>query len=120
MEWTEERDEQLRALHTKRVSPSFIASWMRWPPSAVRARLIELGLVKPLSPKATSIVEAVKARSPAAKPAAQSPDQLCGAESLHDALADEKELKTNPGCPRGHLLSESQIAALYRAAGCNY
>jgi hypothetical protein len=117
MDWTVEQDEQLKALHAKRVGPLFIASWMRWPPSAVRARLIELGLTKPLTPRATAITEAAKARrSVVAQPSAT----LCDVESLDDAVDDEQELKTRPGCPRGHLLSESQIAALYRAASCNY
>jgi len=46
MIWTAQADGQLMELHAKRVSPAFIASWMRWPPAAVRARMVELGLVK--------------------------------------------------------------------------
>jgi hypothetical protein len=116
MEWTTERDTQLKELHAKRVSASFIASWMRWPPSAVRARMIELGMAKPQSPKATAITTAAASSSSASK----SPDALRAAATLSDAFDDEEELKTVPGCPRGHLLSETRIAALYRAAGSTY
>ena len=58
MNWTAEQDGQLRLLHAKRVGVSFIGSWMRWPSSAVRARLVELGVAKPLPPRATSILRA--------------------------------------------------------------
>jgi len=40
--------------------------------------------------------------------------------ALRDELEDEVELKSSPGCPRGHLLSEAKIAALYRRAGADY
>jgi len=121
MNWTAERDGQLKELHAKRVSPAFIASWMRWPPSAVRARLIELGLAKPMSPKAASITAMAKASSLAAKSAtAKASVPLRAIETLRDAFDEEEEIKTKPGCPRGHLLSEAKIAALYRTAGGTY
>lgn len=117
MDWTAEQDDKLRALQAKRVSPAFIASWMRWPPAAVRARLIELGLARPLSPKGASIANAAKTRTSSL---AQSSSALRAVDSLRDAFDDDEELKTRPGCPRGHLLSERQIAALYRVTGSNY
>jgi len=116
MDWTPEQDGQLRALHAKRVSMSFIASWMRWPPAAVRARVIELGLAKPRSSEATAIIDAAKAKSIAAKSSAA----LRAVGTLRDALDEEEDMKAMPGCPRGYLFSETKIAALYRAAGSDY
>src|SRR6185369_11069380 len=112
MNWTAEQDGQLRVLHAKRVGVAVIGSWMRWPSSAVRARLVELGVAKPLSPRATSITQAAKVRKTAAAHPSATPRAV---EPRRNTLDDEQDLKTNPGCPRGHLLSESQIAALYCA-----
>ena len=112
MEWTVEADQKLTELHAKRVSPAFIASWMRWPAPAVRARLVDLGLVKPLSQRAAAtIAAATKPRSQLAAHAV---------EALADAIDEDQDLRTSPGCPRGHLVSEARIAALYRRAGCSY
>jgi hypothetical protein len=112
MEWTTETDARLTELHAKRVSPAFIASWMRWPAPSVRARLIELGLNKPLSPRAAAITAA------AAQPRSYAASQAV--EALAEALDEDADLKTSRGCPRGHLLSEAKIAALYRRVGCGY
>ena len=84
MNWTAEQDEQLRVLHAKRVGVSFIVSWMGWPSSAVRARLVELGVAKPLSPRATSITQAAKVRKAAAAhppPERRVPWNLCAPRS---------------------------------------
>jgi hypothetical protein len=114
MEWTPEKDAQLAEMHKKRLSVRFIADWMRWPAAAVRLRLVELGLVKPLSSKANSVV------ARAAKPAAvsvSSQDAVCLLAIDDD---DEEDLRARPGCPRGHLLPEAKIAALYSASGGSY
>jgi hypothetical protein len=116
MDWTPDQDRQLRELYAKRVSLSFIASWMRWPPSAIRVRMIELGLVKPRSSAATTIADAAKAKSAVAK----APGALRAVATLRDSLDEEEEMKTTPGCPRGHLFSEKKITELYRAAGSDY
>jgi hypothetical protein len=112
MEWTMEADQRLAELHAKRVSPAFIASWMRWPAPAVRSRLVELGLVKPLSQRGAAITAA------ATRPRSQATARVV--EVLVEAVDDDADLKTSPGCPRGHLMTESKIAALYRRAGCSY
>ena len=114
MEWTPEKDAQLAEMHKKRLSVRFIADWMRWPAAAVRLRLVELGLVKPLSSRANSVV------ARAAKPAAvslASQDAVCAIEIDDD---DEEDMRARPGCPRGHLLPEAKIAALYSASGGSY
>ena len=113
MEWTPEKDAQLAEMHKKRLSVRFIADWMRWPASAVRLRLIELGLVKPLSSRANSVV------SRAAQPAAGAFRQAA-APVLELEDDDEEDLRARPGCPRGHLLPEAKIAALYSACGGSY
>ena len=112
MEWTTEMDARLRELHAKRVSPAFIASWMHWPAGSVRARLVELGLSKSLSARGAAITAAAaKPRSHAASSAV---------ETLAEAVDEDADLKTAPGCPRGHLVSEARIAALYQRVGCSY
>ena len=114
MEWTPEKDAQLAEMHKKRLSVRFIADWMRWPAAAVRLRLVELGLVKPLSSRANSVV------ARAVKPAAvsvSSPDAVCVLEIDDD---EEEDMRARPGCPRGHLLPEAKIAALYSASGGSY
>src|ERR1700731_2991281 len=110
MEWTDETDGRLRELHAKRVSPTFIANWMRWPAPAVRARLITLGLAKPVPSRSASNTSV----------AANSLASLEAAEARDDAFDDQAGLKKLPDCPRGHLLSEVKIAALYRGAGRDY
>src|SRR5712664_501530 len=114
MEWTPEKDAQLIEMHRKRLSVRFVADWMRWPAAAVRLRLLELGLTKPLSPRATSVV------ARAAKPANDSaPQQHRTASPEADDLDDDDDLRGRPGCPRGHLVPEAKIAALYNAVGGN-
>jgi hypothetical protein len=110
MEWTPAQDLQLTEMHRKRLSVRFIADWMRWPAPSVRARLIELGLTQPMSARGASIVSRA-AQSPATHHA-----QLPVAEDRDE----DDELRELPGCPRGHLLPEAKIAALYNAAGQDY
>jgi hypothetical protein len=115
MEWTPEKDAQLTEMHRKRLSVRFIADWMRWPASAVRLRLVELGLVKPLSSRANPVV------ARAAQPAAPRMPRQIGAPIVDLADDDDdEEMRVRPGCPRGHLVSEAKIAALYSAAGGTY
>jgi hypothetical protein len=118
MEWTPEQDAQLIEMHRKRLSVRFVADWMRWPAAAVRLRLIELGLVKPLSSRAHSVV----ARS--AQPVAAPPSGVVSRQAAPSAVADlddeDDDLRGRPGCPRGHLVSEAKISALYNAAGGDY
>jgi hypothetical protein len=109
MEWTPEVDARLRELHAKRVSLAFIASWMQLPRSEVRARLVALGLAKPISPRI--VIQAPKL--PEGRTA--EPINLVAEEADEDA--DMVEL---PGRPLGHLVSEAAIAALYRRAGGSY
>jgi hypothetical protein len=114
MEWTPEKDAQLTEMHRKRLSVRFIADWMRWPAASVRLRLIELGLVKPLSSRASSVV------SRASQPSAAGSSRQATAPVLELEDDDEEDLRARPGCPRGHLLPEAKIAALYSASGGSY
>jgi hypothetical protein len=109
MEWTAEADGRLRELHAKRVSLLFIANWMRWPAPEVRARLITLGLAKSLSSRSASYAPVAVTSG--------SLTSLQAAEICDEAFDDEVGLKKLPDCPRGHLLSEANIAALYRGRG---
>jgi hypothetical protein len=102
-------------MHRKRLSVRFIADWMRWPASAVRLRLVELGLVKPLSSRANTVV--ARATQPAAP---RAPRQITGPIIDLADDDDDEEMRVRPGCPRGHLVSEAKIAALYSAAGGTY
>jgi hypothetical protein len=115
MEWTPEKDAQLIEMHRKRLSVRFVADWMRWPASSVRLRLLELGLTKPLTSRATSVVaRAAKSTSSAA------PLPHHAAPPAGDDLDDDDDLRARPGCPRGHLVPEAKIAALYSSVGGNY
>jgi hypothetical protein len=111
MEWTLENDAKLTEMFKKRLSTRFIADWMRWPAAAVRTRLVELGLTKPMSSRAAAVV--AKAAQPQAT--AHRADQ-----AAEDDRDEDDEMRASPGCPRGHLMSESRIAALYSAAGGSY
>jgi hypothetical protein len=108
MEWTPENDAKLTEMHAKRLSVRFIADWMRWPAAAVRARLIELGLTKPMTPRASAVV--ARAAGPV----------RAAAEIDLDREDDEDDLRGRPGCPRGHLLPEAKIAELYNSVGGSY
>jgi hypothetical protein len=110
MEWTPSQDLQLTEMHRKRLSVRFIADWMRWPAPAVRVRLVELGLTQPLSARGASVVSR----------AVQSSPTHHGQVSSNDERDEDDELRELPGCPRGHLLPEAKIAALYNAAGQDY
>jgi hypothetical protein len=97
-------------MHRKRLSVRFIADWMRWPAPAVRVRLVELGLTQPLSARGSSVVSR----------ATQSTTIHHAQPATSDDHDEDDELRELPGCPRGHLLSEAKIAALYNAAGQDY
>jgi len=111
MVWTPEMDAQLTELHRKRLSLAFITTWMRWPAPAVRARLVELGLVKKPSPKAASLL---------ARTASRSIEQCDIAEPTDRGEDEDEDLRAAPGCPAGHLMPEARIAELYQSTGRNY
>jgi hypothetical protein len=110
MEWTQSQDLQLTEMHRKRLSVRFIADWMRWPAPAVRLRLVELGLTQPLSARGASVVSR----------ATQSPMTHHMQVPVSDDRDEDDELRELPGCPRGHLLPEAKIAALYSGTGQDY
>ena len=66
----------------------------------------------PLSAKAAQAVSRAK------KPAAEDGQRESAMEDFEDD--DEGDLRAARGCPRGHLVSEAKISALYRSAGCDY
>ncbi len=117
MAWTQEEDTKLTELHGKRLGVRFISVWLRQPAAQVRCRLIELGLEKPLSTKASQTVARTKKQVDAlATAAATAPEP-----AIDDGDdEDDGDLRASRGCPRGHLISEAQIAALYQSAGCDY
>jgi hypothetical protein len=114
MDWTPELDAQLIDMHNKRVGVRFIASWTRWPAAAIRTRLVELGLAKPLSrrPASAAAPAAIRrsVRPLVAAPRCAAPAELATAEDDED----ECDLRGSRGCPRGYLVSEAQIAELYQ------
>ena len=116
MEWTPEQDAQLTEMHRKRLSVRFVADWMRWPAAAVRLRLIELGLVKPLTARAASVV----VRTAQQPGAADSQPRRAASPTAELDDDEEDELRAQPGCPRGHLIPEAKIAALYSGTGSDY
>jgi hypothetical protein len=116
MEWTPEQDAQLTEMHRKRLSVRFVADWMRWPAAAVRLRLIELGLVKPLTARGSSVV--VRTARPATGNGQPRHAATSQAADLDDD--DDDDLRAQPGCPRGHLIPEAKIAALYSGTGGDY
>jgi hypothetical protein len=116
MEWTPEQDAQLTEMHRKRLSVRFVADWMRWPAAAVRLRLIELGLVKPLTARASSVV----VRTAQHPGAADSQPRRAANPTAELDDDEEDELRAQPGCPRGHLIPEAKIAALYSGTGSDY
>jgi hypothetical protein len=122
MEWTPENDAQLTELFKKRLGIRFISSWTRWPGPAIRVRLVELGLASPLSRRGAALV----ARTPQA-PSETAPLRQTSEPVEIEALddddnddEDEGDLRASRGCPRGHLVSEAKIAALYRSLGRDY
>jgi hypothetical protein len=104
MQWTPELDKAIADLHAKRLGNAFIAKWLRLNPSHVRARLIELGLLKSRSAAATQTV------------AATSHDQA-SPETIGD---DDDDLVRLDGCPRGYLVPERRIASIYQSLGRGY
>ena len=116
MAWTQEEDTKLTELHGKRLGVRFISVWLRQPAAHVRSRLIELGLEKPLSAKASQTVARTKKQVDALAAAATAPEP----EINESDDEDDGDLRASRGCPRGHLISEAQIAALYQSAGCDY
>ena len=110
MDWTPEIDARLKEMYAKGVSQGFIACWLRLPRSAVRARLLEFGLVKTRARRTTPPRPTKPREDQASKPVG----------SARHAEDDEADIVQLPGCPRGHLMSEGTIAALYRRAGGSY
>jgi hypothetical protein len=120
MEWTPEKDAQLTELFKKRLGIRFISSWTRWPAPAIRLRLVELGLTSPLSRRGAALVARAPQASAEVVPLHRAPEAATveEVEDLDDE--DEGDLRASRGCPRGHLLSEAKIAALYREVGRDY
>jgi hypothetical protein len=118
MEWTPENDAQLTELFKKRLGIRFISSWARWPAPAIRIRLVELGLTSPLTRRGATLV----ARAPQVVSETAPLRQARELADLEDSSDDEDEgdLRASRGCPRGHLVSEAKIAALYRTVGRDY
>ncbi len=114
MEWTPALDAQLTELYTKRLGIRFIASWTRWPAPAIRLRVVELGLAKPMARRGSALATGAADASADSLPARAARDLA----ALEDE--DEGDLRSSRGCPRGHLISEAQIAALYREVGRDY
>jgi len=118
MAWTQEDDTKLTELHSKRLGVRFISVWLRQPAAQVRSRLIELGLEKPLSAKASQTV--ARARKQIDGLAATGTVAATEPEIADSDDEDDGDLRASRGCPRGHLISEAQITALYQSAGCDY
>src|SRR5437764_15491654 len=95
MQWTPELDKAITDLHAKRLGNAFIAKWLRLNPSHVRARLIELGLLKSRS------AAAARAAAGTQTVAAASHDQA-SPETVGDD--DEDDMVSLDGCPRGYLV----------------
>jgi hypothetical protein len=124
MEWTAERDATLAELYRKRLGNMFIASWMRLKPAEVRARLRELGLIA--SCHSTAAGNAVRPAAPeslSAFPVAGSGgarDDSADKDVGEDEDDDDGAMVSFRGRPKGHLMPESRIAALYRSVGRGY
>ena len=120
MEWTPEQDAQLTELFKKRLGIRFISSWTRWPAPAVRMRLVELGLASPLSRRGAALIARAPQIVAETAPLRQTvePAELEALDDNDDE--DEGDLRASRGCPRGHLVSEAKIAALYRSVGRDY
>jgi hypothetical protein len=117
MQWTAEQDKMLVEFHAKRLGNIFIATWMRLSSAVVRARLIELDLVKP----------SLKAKStrPGGRPKAVADLQMAEAsksERDRDEYDDDhdEDMIVLSGCPKGYLLPERQIASIYQSMGRGY
>jgi hypothetical protein len=110
MQWTPELDKAITDLHAKRLGNAFIAKWLRLNPSHVRARLMELGLLK--------------SRSAAALRAAgtQSVATASNDQASPDRLGDDEDddMVRLSGCPRGYLVPERRIASIYQSLGRGY
>jgi hypothetical protein len=135
MQWTSEQDATLAELHAKHVGNMFIATWMRVNVTDVRARLAALGLSKAKAAlslaRTAPEVAAMRARMKAAVASATAASEIAvESDALEaagmidgefgDDLDDEVELVKLPGCPRGYLVSEAHINALYERAGGQY
>jgi hypothetical protein len=140
MEWTPETDAKLTELHKKRLGMPFISSWTHWPSSDIRLRLIELGLTPAVpervlrvrtdrgKPGGTGSAAVPKSRSSKAGNTEISKESFLSVGALvHEAHAvsldddgDDGDLFEQHGCPRGYLMSEATIAALYQGLGRDY
>jgi hypothetical protein len=110
MQWTPELDKAISDLHAKRLGNAFIAKWLRLNPSHVRARLMELGLLKSRS--------AAAVRAAATQTVADASHDLAGPENFGDD-ADDDMVRLD-GCPRGYLVPERRIASIYQTLGRGY
>jgi hypothetical protein len=122
MNWTPELDARLIELHEKRLGNRFIASWLRLDPAQVRTRLAELGLLKGPATKSGAKPVAPGRAAPSPISMITVETAVSGAEALEETPDDEDAgaLISRRGCPRGHLVPEEKIAALYRDAGGRY
>jgi hypothetical protein len=114
MRWTADMDARLIELHAKRLGNTFIASWMRVTTFDVRARLVELGL-KPSPGGKAPFAQAVSGPSHR-----RSEAEIASGEAFAADDADADEMPPPHGRPRGYLVSEADITAIYRRAGRGY
>jgi hypothetical protein len=110
--WTEQLDERLTDLHRRNLGNAFIASFMRIDARAVRARLADLGLLKTKAPAGAAATETARFCETARLRAIDRDDD--------DGDDDLGEMVRLRGRPRGHLLSEAEIAKLYKRSGGRY
>jgi hypothetical protein len=116
MEWTLDQDARLTELFKKRLDVRFMSSWTHWPAPAIRTRLVELGLTKPH--RVAALAAPVPKVLAEAAPLSLAPE-LADLENVEED-EDMGDLRASRGCPRGHLLSEAKISALYRTVGRDY
>jgi len=109
MPWTPEHDSELTRLFQQGFCSAFIATCLHTNSSDIRTRLQELGLKKP----------PMKAGRPRKSPPA-SAEPSPGQAPAFQAGAEEEDFSPRRGRPRGHLVSEAEIAARYRRAGRGY
>lgn len=110
MQWTAELDKAITELHAKRLGNAFIAKWLRLNPSHVRARLVELGLLK-------SRATAASRRLACAPTVVGDSYDPTGAVDDHD---EDDDMVRIAGCPRGYLVPERRIASIYESVGRSY
>src|SRR5262249_7882331 len=102
MAWTQEDDTKLTDLHSKRLGVPFTSLWPAPPAPRAGPRLIELGLEKPLSAKASQTV--ARARKQIDGLAATGTVAATEPEIADSDDEDDGDLRASRGCPRGHLI----------------